>query len=104
MNYGKYDTICCKCDIYLLICNELSCINPGNNNKYNEYNYNSAAIEFQCNLNRSFFTCTIYDFSAFTINGPFNLNKINAKDLRPTRCLKHLIKLIKETNCRGHSS
>ena len=30
MNYGKYDTICCKQCFYLLICNELSCIDPGN--------------------------------------------------------------------------
>ena len=29
MNYGKYDTICCKRFFYLLICNELSCIDPG---------------------------------------------------------------------------
>ena len=26
MNYGKYDTICCKRCFYLLICNELFCI------------------------------------------------------------------------------
>ena len=30
MNYGKYDTICCKCCFYLLICNELSCIDQWN--------------------------------------------------------------------------
>ena len=30
MNYGKYDAICCKRCIYLLICNELSCIDQGN--------------------------------------------------------------------------
>ena len=30
MNYGKYDTINCKRSIYLLICNELLCIDPGN--------------------------------------------------------------------------
>ena len=30
MNYGKYDAICCKHCFYLLICNELSCIDQGN--------------------------------------------------------------------------
>ena len=30
MNYGKYDTICCKLCFYLLISNELSYIDPGN--------------------------------------------------------------------------
>ena len=30
MNYVKYDTICCKRCFYLLICNELSCIDQGN--------------------------------------------------------------------------
>ena len=30
MNYGKYNTICCKHCFYLLICNELSCIDQGN--------------------------------------------------------------------------
>ena len=30
MNDGKYDTICCKHCFYLLICNELSCIDRGN--------------------------------------------------------------------------
>ena len=30
MNYGVYDTICCKYFFYLLIYNELSCINTGN--------------------------------------------------------------------------
>ena len=29
MNFSKYDTICCKNCIYLLICNELSCIDQG---------------------------------------------------------------------------
>ena len=30
MNDGKYDTICCKRRFCLLICSELSCIDPGN--------------------------------------------------------------------------
>ena len=30
MNYGKHDTICCKRCFYLLICNELSWIDEGN--------------------------------------------------------------------------
>ena len=30
MNYGKYDNICCKRYFCLLIFNELSCIDPGN--------------------------------------------------------------------------
>ena len=30
MNYGKYDTICCKRCFYLVVCNELSSIDPGN--------------------------------------------------------------------------
>ena len=30
MNYGEYDTICCKRSFYLLICNELTCIDQGN--------------------------------------------------------------------------
>ena len=51
MNHGKYDTNCSKRCFCLLICNELSCINKGksitNNIKYNEYNYNPAAIKFQ---------------------------------------------------------
>ena len=44
MNDGNYDTICWKRCFYLLVCYKLSC----NNNKYNEYNYNPAAIKFQC--------------------------------------------------------
>ena len=30
MNDGKYDIICCKHCFYLIICNELSCIEKGN--------------------------------------------------------------------------
>ena len=30
MNYNKYNTICCKRCFYLLICNELSCIDQEN--------------------------------------------------------------------------
>ena len=30
MNYDKYDTICCKHCFYLLICNEFSSIDQGN--------------------------------------------------------------------------
>ena len=30
MNYGKYDTISCKRCFNLFICNEFSCIDPGN--------------------------------------------------------------------------
>ena len=30
MNYGNYDAICCKRCFYLLICNELLCIDQGN--------------------------------------------------------------------------
>ena len=51
MNYGKYDTIYCKRCFYFLDCNEFPCINPKtitNNKKYNEYNYNPAAIILQC--------------------------------------------------------
>ena len=52
MNYGKYDTICCKRRFYLLTYNELSCIDQGNqllkNNKYIEYNYNPAVVKFKC--------------------------------------------------------
>ena len=52
MNYDKYDTICRKHCFYLLICNELSCNDQGNQlliitNTMN-INYNPAAIKFQC--------------------------------------------------------
>ena len=30
MNYGMYNTICCKRYFHLLICNELSCNDPEN--------------------------------------------------------------------------
>ena len=60
MNISKYDIICCKRCFYLLICNDLSCIDPKDqllydNKKYSEYNYNSAAIKIQC-----IFACLLF--------------------------------------------
>ena len=65
MNYGMYDTICCKHCFYLLICKELSFIDQGNqsitnNNKYNEYNYNLTAIKFQCIFGWLLLQCEVY--------------------------------------------
>ena len=50
MNHDKYDTICCKRGFYLLICNELSCIDKGNQLLITTTtnNYNPADIKFQC--------------------------------------------------------
>ena len=63
MNYNKYDIIYCKRCFYLLINNDLSCIDQENqitnNNKYNEYNYNPAAITFQCIFASLLFTVTL---------------------------------------------
>ena len=69
MNFGKYDTICCRRCFYLLICNELFCIwsrkTITKNSKYNEYNYNLADIKIKCILHgyflqyRNYFTTII---------------------------------------------
>ena len=70
MNYGKYSTICCKRYFHLLICNELSFIDPGNQlliiKKYNEYSYNPAAFKFQCIFAYLLFTVYIYTFYNIT--------------------------------------
>ena len=41
MNYDKYDTICCKRCIHLLIYSELPCID-------HFYHYNPEAIKIEC--------------------------------------------------------
>ena len=66
ISYDKYDTNCCKRYFYLLIYNELYCIDLGNQlliiTNTIKYNYNPAAIEFQCYLLQCVINCKKVEF------------------------------------------
>ena len=74
MNYGKYDTICCKCYFYLLICNELSRIDQGNQLLIITNTMNIITIlqllNFNVFLHGYFLQCNTIDFK----NNDLNLN------------------------------
>ena len=64
MNDSKYDTICCKMFLFVdlqWIVLYWSKKSITYNNKYNEYNYNPAAIKFQCIF--AWLLFTVYDSS-----------------------------------------
>ena len=64
MNYGKYDNINCKCCFYLLICNELSCIDQKNELLIITNTMNIITIlqlsNFNLFLRGYFLQCTVY--------------------------------------------
>ena len=59
MNYGKKYTICCKRCFYLLICNELYCIDPGDQLQIITNTMNMITILQPSNFNLFLHGCSV---------------------------------------------